>query len=139
MPRVIHFEIAATDLPRAVSFNKTVFGWDLQKTKLPIEYWLATTGKPTEPGINGAIMPREGAPANIIITISVDSIEDTLKRIEANGGKGITPKAPIPGIGFFCYCQDPEGNIFGILAPAPESKSPPPKKAVKKPKKSKST
>lgn len=139
MPRVIHFEITATDLPRAVSFYKTVFGWDLQKTNLPIEYWLATTGKSTDPGINGALMPREGAPANIILTIAVDSFENALKRIEANGGKGITPKSPIPGIGTFCYCQDPEGNVIGILEPAPESKSPPPKKASKKPKKSKST
>ena len=139
MPRVVHFEITASDPSRAVSFYKTVFGWDLQKTDLPIEYWLATTGKSTDPGINGAIMPREGAPANIILTIAVNSFEDAVTNIEENGGKSVTPKATIPGIGTFCYCQDTEGNVFGILEPFPESIQPPAKKLVKKVKKAKAT
>ncbi len=139
MPRVIHFEITATDLTRAVSFYKTVFGWDLQKTNMPIEYWLANTGKPTDPGINGAIMPREGALAHIILTIDVNSFDDALRRIEANGGKRITPKTLIPSVGTFCHCQDTEGNIFGILEQTPEDKQPQPKKPAKKAKKSRAT
>jgi uncharacterized protein len=27
------------------------------------------------------------------------------------------PKSVIPGIGYFAYCQDTEGNTFGILQP----------------------
>jgi len=29
----------------------------------------------------------------------------------------VTKKDVIPGIGDFCYCQDTEGNLFGILQP----------------------
>ena len=32
----------------------------------------------------------------------------------ANGGKIMMPKFPIPGIGYQAYCQDTEGNLFGI-------------------------
>lgn len=132
MPRVIHFEITATNPSRAVSFYKTVFGWDIQKTDMPMEYWLATTGKPTDPGINGAIMPREGALANIIFTIEVPSFDDALRRVEANGGKAITSKGTIPGVGTHCYCQDTEGNVFGLLEETAEYKQQTAPKAAKK-------
>jgi predicted enzyme related to lactoylglutathione lyase len=28
----------------------------------------------------------------------------------------------IPGVGLHAYCADPEGNLFGILQPAPASR-----------------
>jgi predicted enzyme related to lactoylglutathione lyase len=30
------------------------------------------------------------------------------------GGQVISPKTPIPGVGYFAQCKDTEGNIFGI-------------------------
>ncbi len=32
-----------------------------------------------------------------------------------DGGKLIMPKTPIPGVGYFAYCEDPEGNLFGVM------------------------
>jgi len=31
------------------------------------------------------------------------------------GGKLVMPKTPIPGVGYFAYCEDPEGNLFGVM------------------------
>ena len=45
MPRVVHFEIPADNPARAVQFYRTVFGWDIKKTEMPMEYHLATTGR----------------------------------------------------------------------------------------------
>ena len=59
MARVIHFELAADDPERATEFYTKVFGWQIQKWDGPQDYWLATTGAPGAPGIDGAIMRRD--------------------------------------------------------------------------------
>ncbi len=81
-----------------------------------MDYWLVTAGPEGEPGINGAIMPRNGN-LTTVNTISVNSVDDAIKAVEKAGGKVIQPKMPIPKIGYFAYCLDTEGNTFGILKP----------------------
>jgi len=121
MPRVIHFEIGADDVKRAVKFYKDAFGWRIETWGGPMEYWLCTTGPDSEPGINGAIMPRTGKHATIN-TISVTSIEEASKKITRAGGKITSATQPVPGIGYFCYCADSEGNPFGIMQADPNAK-----------------
>jgi predicted enzyme related to lactoylglutathione lyase len=118
MPRVVHFEIPADNTSRAVQFYKSVFGWDIQKTQMPMEYYLATTGKEGTMGINGAIMEKKGATAKTIVnTIDVPNVDEFVKKITNAGGTQVTKKDTIPGVGDFCYCMDTEGNLFGILQP----------------------
>ena len=69
MNRVIHFEIHAADPARAAAFYGGVFGWDVKEwtipgVEIPAEnrYWLVTTGQGGEPGINGGLVVRRGAP-----------------------------------------------------------------------------
>src|SRR4051812_50028506 len=64
---IVHFEIPADDLDRAVAFYREVFGWEISKMPGPFEYYgvktTATdeTGMPKGPGVNGGVMKR-GAP-----------------------------------------------------------------------------
>ena len=120
MPRVIHFEINADNTERAIKFYTKVFGWKIEKAG-PMDYWLATTGPDSEPGINGAIMPREGKNA-VINTIGVASFDAAAKKIKAGGGKVPQPKTAIQGVGWYAYCQDTEGNVFGIMENDPNAK-----------------
>ena len=113
MPRVIHFEITADQPERAVKFYSNVFGWKIQKWEGPMDYWLVYTGE--GPGIDGGLMKRMNPSATTINTIGVPSVDEYLAKIEKNGGKAVVPKAAIPGIGWFAYCQDTEGNVFGIM------------------------
>ena len=47
--------------------------------------------------------------------IMVDSITDSLKRIQEAGGKAVTPRTEIgPGMGAFAAFADPVGNEFGL-------------------------
>jgi uncharacterized protein len=114
MPKVIHFEFVIDNPERAVNFYKTVFDWKIEKWG-PQNYWLVTAGLDSEPGINGALRLRKDAMAPVINTISVSSVDDYMKKITQNGGKVKTAKMPIPGVGYFAYCQDTEGNIFGVI------------------------
>jgi predicted enzyme related to lactoylglutathione lyase len=115
MPKVVHFEFTAKDPERAVSFYQNVFGWQVTKWDGPEDYWLLTTGPKEEEGINGAIMREPGETVRTINTIGVPSVDEYLAKVEAHGGKVLMPKSEIPGVGFFANCQDPEGNIFGII------------------------
>lgn len=115
MPRVIHFEINSDEPERAVKFYSDVFGWNIQKWAGPADYWLASTGEKSEPGIDGAITRRMNPAAGTVNTISVPSLEEFMARVAGNGGKVITPRMVVTGVGYFAYCQDTEGNIFGIM------------------------
>jgi uncharacterized protein len=120
MPRVIHFEVAADDPERAVKFYQDVFGWQINKWDGPQDYWLVTTGEASTPGIDGAIMRRDQN-ATVINTVDVPSVDEYVAKITANGGTVVAPKMAIPGMGYFAYCQDTEGNTFGIMQNDPSA------------------
>jgi uncharacterized protein len=121
MDKVQHFEIPVDDRDRASAFYATVFGW--QMNHMPeMEYTMIGTvpvdehQMPTEPGaINGGLMQRTEATPAPVITISVESVDDSLKKVEAEGGSVVTPRTPIPGMGAFAYFKDSEGNTMGLF------------------------
>ncbi|MEW6141827.1 MAG: VOC family protein [Chloroflexota bacterium] len=121
MPRVVHFEIHADQPERAVKFYSSVFGWKIDTWGGPVPYWLITTGPDGEPGINGAIKDRVEK-LTTVNTVSVPSVDDFLKNITTAGGKALTQKMAIPGIGYHAYCEDTEGNVFGIMQDDPSAK-----------------
>jgi predicted enzyme related to lactoylglutathione lyase len=114
MPRVIHFEICADDPDRAVKFYSEALGWKINAWEGPMDYWLIQTGEDPEAGIDGAIMVRQNG-WTTVNTVGVPSLDEFAKRIEKAGGKVVTPKQSIPGVGHHSYCMDTKGNVFGIL------------------------
>ena len=117
MPRVVHFEMAADDPNRAVGFYRGVFGWKIEKWEGPEEYWLCMTGEEGEPGIDGAIMERSDPRESTLNTIQVPSLDEFMAKVIDLGGKVLRAEMEIPGVGRFAYCQDTEGNFFGLLEP----------------------
>jgi len=122
MSRVIHFEIPAAEPDRAAAFYGKVFGWKFDKWAGPMEYWMVTTGKEGEPGINGGMMKKPGGISSTTNTIGVDSVDGAIAAVLKAGGKNIMPKTPIPTIGYFAYCEDTEGNVFGVMQADPNAK-----------------
>jgi predicted enzyme related to lactoylglutathione lyase len=49
-----------------------------------------------------------------VITIGVDAIDDTVKKIEAGGGSVVQPRTEIPNMGAYAYFKDSEGNVVGL-------------------------
>ena len=122
MSRVIHFEIPATEPERAAAFYGKAFGWKFDKWPGPIEYWMVTTGKDGEPGINGGMMKKPGGIASTANTIGVASVDDAVAAVLKAGGNNIMPKTSIPTVGYFAYCEDTEGNVFGVMQADPNAK-----------------
>ncbi|MDQ4046052.1 MAG: VOC family protein, partial [Actinomycetota bacterium] len=59
-------------------------------------------------------MAREGELTAPVITVDVEDIDATLKTVEQLGGSVVRPKDAIPGMGFYAYFRDTEGNILGL-------------------------
>lgn len=135
MPRPVHFEIHATDPQALGDFYSAVFGWTVQQWG-DIPYWLVMTGdgdlasgKPdTDPGINGAILPRRGAAAEdgqavnaYVCTIGVDDVEFYWDKAINAGASVALPLDDMAGVGKIGYLKDPDGNLFGMIQPDPAS------------------
>jgi predicted enzyme related to lactoylglutathione lyase len=86
-----------------------------------MDYWLISTGPQDKPGIDGAIMRREGPGAVERCTVDVNSMDDTIAAIIAAGGKLVQPKTPVPGIGWLIYFEDTEGNVLGAMEADPNA------------------
>jgi predicted enzyme related to lactoylglutathione lyase len=120
MPRVIHFEIVADNPERAMKFYKEVFGWEFNKWDGSQDYWLVKTGEDSQPGINGGLTPKTNQGSGntggrITNSIDVPSIDEFSNKISMEGGKVLSPKMPIPGVGYLALCEDTEGISFGII------------------------
>jgi uncharacterized protein len=119
MDKVVHFEIPFDRKNRATRFYAKIFGWTL--AEIPeMDYVMAYAAKTDKNhmvkergAINGGMFPRTKAAKAPIIVIGVASIQKTIKKVVAAGGKVITPKQSIPG-GSYARIADSEGNVIGL-------------------------
>ncbi|MCU1517672.1 MAG: glyoxalase/Bleomycin resistance protein/dioxygenase [Pseudarthrobacter sp.] len=121
MAGVVHFEIPADDKERANTFYEGAFGWNLSPMQ-GMDYTIAITtpsdeqtGMPSTPGaINGALFPRTDNLRTPILTIDVDDLDAALAQVESAGGSVAQAKDAVPGMGYYAYFKDTEGNILGL-------------------------
>jgi predicted enzyme related to lactoylglutathione lyase len=118
---VSFFAINADDVPRARQFYASVFGWGFDPWGPPGFYLIATSGKPDAQPSGALQERRELVPDHKMIgfecTITVENIDQTIRAIEANGGRLAAPKFHIPTVGTVAYFMDTEGNVAGIRQP----------------------
>jgi predicted enzyme related to lactoylglutathione lyase len=121
MAKVVHFEIPFEDKARAMNFYSEAFDWQL--TDMPqMNYVIAQTvavdekHMPKEPGaINGGLFQRPKEAPHPTIYVGVTSVEKAIERAEAAGGKVVTPRTAIPGMGAYARITDTEGNVLGLF------------------------
>lgn len=121
MGRIVHFEINADDPDKAAEFYRKAFDWEIKQWEKG-DYWMVMTGPRKEMGIDGGIAKREGNVNAFVNIIAIDKIDESLKKIEDAGGKIVSEKMDVPGIGLIAYCHDNQGNKFGIIQPHGEWK-----------------
>lgn len=115
------FEIPVTDLDRAVKFYEKVFDVKLSIEEMGGTKMAMFPFTEDAPGAAGALVKGESyapSPAGAVIYFSVESIEEILRRINANGGKTYLPKTSIGTYGFIAKFEDPEGNRLALHAMA---------------------
>ena len=119
MPKVVHFELPFDDAARANKFYADVFGWESSKFEGgPEEYYLQQTGGDDEPcGIGGALIERAAAlnRGGTLVVLGVDDLDAYIGKVTAAGCEIVTPRTPIPGVGYFANFRDTEGNVVGMF------------------------
>lgn len=121
MAGVVHFEIPTDDKERANTFYQSAFGWNLNPMQ-EMDYTIAITtpsdeqtGLPNAPGaINGALFPRTDNLRTPVLTIDVEDLDAALAQVESAGGSVAQAKDAVPGMGYFAYFKDTEGNLLGL-------------------------
>jgi predicted enzyme related to lactoylglutathione lyase len=113
---IAHFEIFASDVERARRFYEQVFGWQFEAGGPPDFYHIATGARADRGVSQGLIARRAGRAAeghlnSFRCTISVDSIGDTVKAIEAAGGTLRSAVIEIPNVGRLVEFADTDGNV----------------------------
>ncbi len=111
------FEIAATNLDRALAFYTQVFGKELQFVDFPGSpmYMFPWNAEGTNAG--GAIVKSDqNTPSadGTIVYFECDDVENEAGRVEAAGGKLLFPKMSIGEFGFIAQFIDTEGNRIGL-------------------------
>ena len=109
--KICYLEIPAKTAEASAEFYSTIFGWKV-RTRGDGELAFDDTG-----GVSGTwVKEGDRTPDERTRTyIMVDAIAETLKRIEAAGGRVRTPRTEIgPSMGAFAVFTDPVGNEFGL-------------------------
>jgi len=109
--KICYLEIPATTAEASAGFYSSIFGWTIRK-RGDGAIAFDDTG-----GVSGTwVNESDRTPdEQTRIYIMVDNISDTLKKIEAAGGRVLTSRTVIaPGSGAFAVFADPAGTEFGL-------------------------
>lgn len=106
---VVHLEIPANDPQAAGKFYSELFDWKLELDPT-FNYLQFDAGS----GPSGAFVQIGGESdakaGEMLVYFGTDDIDASLAKVEALGGKIVTPKMEIPGTGWFAVFTDPTGN-----------------------------
>ncbi len=111
------FEIPVNDLDKAKSFYEAILGIELQPSEMgPMKMaWFPMTPEGT--GATGTLVKSAGytpSHSGSLVYLSVDDLEATLGKIDANGGKTLMPKQSIGEFGWIAHFEDCEGNRVAL-------------------------
>jgi uncharacterized protein len=117
------FEIPVSDMPRARTFYSKVLGHTLSELPSPIP-GMEMAAFPYEQNAvhaSGALVKGEGrkprADSVLVYFQCREDLAEELGRVEASGGKILTPKTSIGPWGFIAHILDSEGNRVGLASP----------------------
>ena len=111
------FEIPVKDLDRAIKFYEKVFDVKLSREDMGGMKMAMFPFTQNAPGAAGTLVQGESyepSHAGSVVYFSVQDIPETLRRINANGGKTLMPKTGIGEYGFIAQYEDTEGNRLAL-------------------------
>ena len=108
--KICYIEMPATDVARSSEFYKKVFGWNIRTRGNGSVAFDDAVGEVSGTWIVGRPPTTN---AGLLFYIMVDSVENTIKAVVANGGEIVQPiGADAPEI--TARFRDPGGNLIGL-------------------------
>lgn len=114
------YELATNDANKTKDFYQTLFGWNLEKSKVTgaMEYdEIKIDGK----SVGGMMQMTEDwgdplPPPHWMTYIAVDDVDLAIEKITENGGKICIPAFDMPNVGRMSVIDDPAGATFSIIS-----------------------
>jgi predicted enzyme related to lactoylglutathione lyase len=122
MNTLTHFEIPSNDVKKIKEFYAGLFDWEFQFME-EMNYMMFTTKVENDkPVSGGGIIQKQNENHTITNYITVDSVDDSAKKVEELGGKIVVPKMPVPGMGWFLHFNDIDENLMALWQNDKEAK-----------------
>lgn len=109
-------ELTTTDPQAAMAFYGKLLGWTFEA--MPMEGMTYQVVKVDGQSVAGIMSLPPGAPAmppGWGTYMTVDNVDDCVKRVDALGGKVVVPPTDIPGVGRFSMLADPQGALVSLI------------------------
>jgi len=124
--RPVWAELLTKDMKAAETFYKNVVGWAVAPFEgSPEPYDMFMRSK--EEAVGGVMPIPKGMnfPPHWTFYVAVPNLDNTIPQIERLGGKGLSEVITVPNVGRMRVMTDPQGAMFSIIEPAPESPNKP--------------
>lgn len=109
-------ELTTPDPAAAASFYSELFGWNIREMGAEMGgYRVVAVGDDGVGGIMGNPPDAAPMPPHWGCYVTVDSVDATLARCTALGGKVIVPAMDIPTVGRMAVLQDPQGAVLSVM------------------------
>lgn len=108
---VCHIEWDVTDLERAQRFYGSLFNWKFDSFGDTMVVFASG-----DQHIGGfAKVGTVQAGKSPSVWIEVEDVDAYLPKAVAGGGSVVSPKQPVPHVGFSAVVGDPDGNAIGLV------------------------
>jgi len=119
--KMTHFAVHIDDMERAKKFYEEVFEWGFASYGPP-DFMQIKADKSENGELIGALQSRKYSPVTEKIiglecTISVENLDEIIRRVENNGGQILMTKMAIPYVGWIAKFLDTEGNLVCAMQP----------------------
>jgi uncharacterized protein len=116
--QVVWHTLNSTDPEKAKSFYGDLLGWAVEATTIgEYEVPIITANGVGHGDVQKA---RDGVPSHWLAHVRVDSVDDAVRRAEAQGGQALTPPFDMPEVGRFGIIRDPQGAVLSTYTPDSE-------------------
>ena len=121
MSVVTHFEIYGEQPEVLADFYRTALGWHVEQ--MPgLNYFRIHTSDAEGPALHGGLTCRALPDLNgWLLFVNVESLDDTVARIQSLGGTVVRPKTAVPRTAWITIVSDPAKNIFGVWEADPNA------------------
>jgi predicted enzyme related to lactoylglutathione lyase len=112
MAKAMSFNIFIDDPEKAIKFYTEALGWEFTRFGEQ-QHWMIKAGPDDEPGVDGWLDMKVGNRA-VVNHFRIPAYQETIDKIIKAGGK-VIEEMDMGDMGHHAFCEDPEGNIFGVM------------------------
>ena len=114
---IVHFEVPAADVDRAVAFWSGLFGLEIGPSMMEDFQYRMFQAAPNQ---GGAIMASDKPGSGLVVYHDTADIDASVIKVRELGGTA-DDKQPVPTHGWFAACVDTEGNKFSLWQSDPNA------------------